>query len=130
MEPIVSPWFIYFLPVVQSIKGIVTCSSVVFFIASAWYLIGRLVTRHDNKDDEWKQAWGKAGPGAVILFITFSLLSITIPSKDTLIAIFVAKNLTYNRIEGAIEKSKLFKDEIKKDIIGLIEAVQKEQSEK
>ena len=126
MEPIVSPWFIYFLGMVDSIKecfaGIaITAVVVLVSVGFAW-----LISDGDFEDKTYvkMKKWAKR---LIACLCVFLLLGIITPSKNTVIAMYVADNITPNNVEKALEVGVDFKNEIKKDIIELIEGIQKEE---
>jgi len=57
------------------------------------------------------------------LFILFLTLAIFIPSRNTLIGMYVTKHITTNNIKKGLEIGKVAKEEIKKDVIDLINAI-------
>ena len=66
---------------------------------------------------------------AIKLFI-WGLLPLTLliftPNKTLIVQMFVLDNITFDRVEKAVELGKDIKDEIKNDIIDIIQAIDKE----
>ena len=131
MEPIVSPWFIYFLSLVDSIICLLVTTAILSAIALLIYYIGFGMTAgsySQNERERWVNGWKGKAKLLWILIVVCVPLSVFIPSKNTLIAMYVADNITPNNVEKALEVGKDFKEEIKKDIFELIEAIQKDEN--
>lgn len=130
MEPIVSPWFIYFLGIAETIRGFFIGFTAAAWIAFVICIIGWVVCKHDSGGyaDNFK-IWKKWLPKTIILTLFFSVITMCFPSKNTMITMYVADNITPNNVEKALEVGADFKNEIKKDIIELIEAIQKGEDE-
>ena len=58
------------------------------------------------------------------LFVVFLVLSIVTPSKNTLIGMIVVQNITENNIKKAVVTGRDLKDEIKKDIIDILQGLE------
>lgn len=94
MEPIISPWLIYALPLVDTLICIL---AVVAMLAITVLVIiytdyGFYDKRNSN---EVKAIW------AVLIIST--LLGIFIPSKNTLIAMYIANHITPDNLSNAQE---------------------------
>ena len=129
MEPIISPWFIYFLGVVSGIRELAIGVAIVGGMASLGFVgayIGNLVEK--GKDYKWTKWCARYAKRIIPIFAFFIAILIFMPSKNTLIAMYVADNITPNNVEKALEVGKDFKEEIKKDIFELIEAIQKDEN--
>ena len=130
MEPIVSPWFIYLLLLVNNVICLCVLATILAFVALLIYYIGwGMATDYGDDRESWVAGWGKKVKMSWIIMIVGFILATFIPTKDTIIAMYVADNITPNNVEKALEVGKDFKDEIKKDIFELIEAIQKGESE-
>lgn len=94
MEPIISPWLIYALPLVDTL--ICTLAVVAMLAITALVII---YTDYDFYDDRKsktvKAIW------AVLIIST--LLAIFIPSKNTLIAMYIANQVTPDNLSNAQE---------------------------
>ena len=105
MTPIVSPWFFYLMGVTE--KAIPTfgiIGAVIFicvmivgcFIADPW------LWSNDEQTGKIKKALKKL----LILSISFIIIALILPSKDTLISMAVAKNVTPNNITLAKDSAR------------------------
>lgn len=91
MEPIISPMFIYLLSIVGNLEMLFT----IMYWLSVVYFIILFMTKHDYDDHQWV----KHMRYNTICFILFVMLSIFIPTKETLIAMYVSKYITVNNIK-------------------------------
>ena len=133
-EPIISPWFFYFLGIIDGIKATAITVSLITGLFLLVSVIGVMVIKmaHEfDEDDEKKLVpiWKKVLRGSLIPFVIFTLLAMFVPTKNTLIWMVVAKNVTYQNVEKAIEAGADFKNELKKDMIEIIETIKGEQAE-
>ena len=128
MEPIVSPWFIYFLGIIDGIKEGFVGMAIIAGVALIMIGFAWLVFDNDFEDETYvkMKKWAKR---LIIYLCIFLLLGVVTPSKNTVIAMYVADNITPNNVEKALDVGKDFKEEIKKDIFELIEAIQKGDNE-
>lgn len=94
MEPIISPWLVYALSLVNPLILIL---SVVAILAVTVLVI--VYTDYDfcdeRRSNEVKVIWA--------VFIISTLLAIFIPSKNTLIAMYVANHVTPDNLSNAQE---------------------------
>lgn len=94
MEPIISPWLVYALSLVNPL---ITILAVVAILAVTGLVI--VYTDYDFYDErssnEVKVIW--------VVFIISTLLAIFIPSKNTLIAMYVANHVTPDNLSNAQE---------------------------
>lgn len=94
MEPIISPWVIYALPLVNALIAVL---SVVSMLAMTTLII--LYT-----DDDFREVMGTQVVKITwIVFIISGLLAIFIPNKETLIAMYVANQVTPDNLSHAQE---------------------------
>jgi len=134
MESIISPWFFYFLELAETIKNV----SFVFAVLSGMFLLVAVIAiivvnlaSEFDKDDEERliPMWKKMLRRSITPFIIFTFLAIFVPTKNTLIWMVVAKNVTYDNVETAIKAGKDVKNELKMDIIDIINELQGEEKE-
>jgi hypothetical protein len=133
MEHIINPWFLYLLYTVNKIVEVCIVFSVITGIVGVIYIIIHGIYVYDQDEDEladFKKGWGKKGKISILLFPIFIFISVFCPTKDELIAIYVADKVTYDIAEKALDNGKLIKDELKKDVIEIIESLTKEIKEK
>ena len=94
MEPIISPWIIYALPLVDTLIAVL---SVVSMLAVASLIILYI-------DDEFREVMGTKIVKVVwVVFIISTILAIFIPNKETLIAMYVANQVTPDNLNHAQE---------------------------
>jgi len=136
MTPIVSPWFIYFLGVIDSINAVLAFVAIISGLATLGFIIGTMVMKaeaegeYGDKDDKkWEEYWRKLRKICLPIFLITLMLGIAIPSKNTLIAMYVTGFVTTDNVTKAIEAGGNFKDGVKKDIIEIIEAMKGEQEQ-
>ena len=137
MEPIVSPWFIYFLGVISAIQGVVITGAIISALILVVAIIASIFMRVEvegeygsESDKRWLGLWRKTRKICIPVFVVFLLVAMFVPSRNTLIAMYVAKFITTDNITKAIETGGNFKDVVKKDIIEIIEAMKGEQEQK
>lgn len=94
MEPIISPWIIYALPLVNALIAVL---SVVSMLAMTTLII--LYT-----DGDFREVMGTQVVKITwIVFIISGLLAIFIPTKETLVAMYVANQVTPDNLNHAQE---------------------------
>ena len=106
MKPIINPWIMYVIGLVNNINYIFTAGIVFLFIAiiiAATFGFIRLVVDYDNFDEfleDYHTAvkWFKKG---CISLIIAGIVMIFIPSEKTLYSMVVLENVTPNNIEIA-----------------------------
>jgi len=126
MEPIVSPWLIYLLGIVNGVKSFFEFFAFLFGISWVITIAGLAVSRFCEDLKEYHPEWRRAFLVASIAFLLTATPAIFIPSRGTIIGMVVAKNVTHDNVEKIIDSGHSVKEEIKKDIIEIIEAIQKE----
>lgn len=104
-------WF-YWISVVNTIRGIVTTFSVLFGLASIVAIVATFVTFFETVGDddkeviETKKAVKKFLVVSLTIFICSLLLTVFVPSKDTMIEMQVAKYATYENAEWTVDTIK------------------------
>ena len=94
MEPIISPWIIYALPLVDTLIAVL---SVVSMTAMATLIILYI-------DGDFREVMGATViKGIWAVFIISTLLAIFIPNKETLIAMYIANQVTPDNLSHAQE---------------------------
>lgn len=94
MEPIISPWIIYALPLVDTLIAVL---SVVSMLALTSLIILYI-------DDEFREVMGTKTVKVVwLVFIISTLLAIFIPNKETLTAMYIANQVTPDNLSKAQE---------------------------
>lgn len=113
MEPIVNPWLIYFASIVEQL---ITFFNAVTYIVMATYIIivmGSFIESDDaiavfyNREEKKIKPFIKL---LIVLSIICSLLIVFIPSKETIIAMYIANMVTPDNLNIANE---VFKSNLK-----------------
>jgi len=123
MTPIISPWFIYLLSIVNLIKTFFILFAIIAGIGMAAGFFSWSLCATGNDEYEELESSKKLAKISTPLFILFLTLAIFIPSRNTLIGIYVTKHITTNNIKKGLEIGRVAKEEIKKDVIDLINAI-------
>ena len=112
MESIVSPWIIYLLGMLPE-QGDMPLAAVVFIIFIVIGFIRAMIFIDTPTPEElFKKIW--LTPMLVIFLISIPV-TILIPSKSTLIQMYVANEITYDRAEKAVEIGKDIIQEVTKE---------------
>ena len=131
MEPIISPWFVYFAGIVDPLKmalGLVSC---VGFIALILAIIFYFVTdpRQEVRSSEARQELESDHRVVVrclrivlVVTVTVFTLQTIIPSKQTMIAMAVANMVTVDNIKSAND---FVKSNVQDYVNMIVEAVNK-----
>ena len=122
MEPIISPWFIYALGVIDTVgaaAGIFT--GVLGIISLGWIGMTAGIRSDGNITREQAIRSYKYSSIAVIMFILTLAVSILTPTSKTLMAMYAASVATPDNFSAVVGAGKSFKDEVKQDIIDLME---------
>lgn len=112
MDPIVSPWLIYLISVINSIRIFAFILGLVFSIPLLIYFVSDFFN-YINEDilfpyqldeyEELKKRNSKQIKKYFILCLTFILVGLLIPSKETLITILIANVITPDNINMSNE---------------------------
>ena len=122
MEHIISPWFIYWLGIVDNL-GALLCIILVFsLIATIVATIACFVGTIEGEDTVAKVT-KKILKISIPILIVSSILSVITPSKTTLIQMVVADKLTYDVAEKAFKSGSGLKNELKQDVIDIINVI-------
>ena len=111
MQPIINPMWFYLVEILDGVKDIgIICSVLTIAIAVLTFII---IDESDNNTKKLKK---------LIMPIVISLLlAILVPSKSVMYQMLVAKNITKDNIDFILETSKQLKNELKQDIVDIIE---------
>lgn len=112
MDPIVSPWLIYLISVINSIRIFAFLLGLVFSIPLLIYFVSDFFN-YINEDilfpyqldeyEELKKRNSKQIKKYFILCLTFILVGLLIPSKETLITMLIANVITSDNINMSNE---------------------------
>lgn len=109
MEPIISPWFIYFAGIVNPLKCSMGILSFIGFIAIAIALGAYQwnAPYEGCSDDHYKQCTTRQKGilkglkiAGIVTLVSFSLNAF-VPNRDTMIAMAVANIVTVDNVKGA-----------------------------
>jgi hypothetical protein len=112
MEPIISPWLVYFISISTSIKAIFAIITIVS-LAIAFFIILYNFIEEDSMDRLYDSETKKLDSSfkKLIAFIIFSsILAAFIPTKETIIAMYIASVITPDNLNLANE---VFKSNLK-----------------
>lgn len=121
MEPIISPLLIYLLEIVNNINVSFCIFSIIFGIIFVFFVIFYIIFTIEKYEPNLKII--KKFTWIIYVFILSLILNIFIPSRNTVIGMIVAKQITPDNIKSAAKVGKDLKDEIKKDVLEIILAV-------
>ena len=110
MEPIISPWVVYLISLADSIAITVVVIGLAFWCYVLVYAIA------EEK---------LAKKPFIVGLILFSFAAF-IPSSKTVTAMIAAQYITRDNVTEAIKAGKALKDEVKSDVIDLINAIRGE----
>jgi hypothetical protein len=128
-DPIVSPWIIYLLGVIGNAVPIISAICIASAIGFALYLIFKIAGECCDYDSDKEEAKKIAKIIGFMrwVFLLSTLILLFFPSKNTIIGILIASKVTPTTISDAVRTGKDFKDEIKRDVIDLINAIEKKE---
>ena len=116
MEPIISPLFFYVLGVIEGVQSLFGVTGGVFLLISLVTMIPMAIEYDLRKTMKWHILGSVVG----ILFVTVAIL---IPTKETVIQMAVAKQVTPDNINTITNIGKAVKDEAKSDILDVIKTL-------
>ena len=110
MEPIVSPWLVYLIGVVDNIQALFILAGTIGFILSVLFAFPL----------ELIQKAPKTMISIICFFFFVLLASAIIPDSKTLAAMLIAKQATPNNIAKVVQSGKDIHETIKQDIIDIL----------
>ncbi len=112
MNPIINPMYFYWIDVLDTFKGVSIAMAVILGIFLIIYALHIFA-----EDIEINKIFlVSLISGFIIFLLTFTF----VPSKNTMILMFLSKEVTYNRLILLSEKIGELKDEAKADVIDII----------
>ena len=131
MEPIVSPWLVYVLGIIDDVKLVIVVAAIIvtgvmLSLGVVWFM--ELESYKSNKDELEQRK--KMCIKTLVIAICVWLLSIFIPTRNTLIGMLVAENITYSRVDRTIQTGKQLHQTIKRDILDLIDKLNHKEEDK
>jgi hypothetical protein len=118
MTPIINPWVFYFMDVANALKVIAVIMSVLAASTSIFFFIYAMtdfdICGEDDDDSQYNKKMAKK-----FAWLTTPLLvaAILLPGKDTIVKMFIAQNVTDDRMSAAVDVV----SEVYNDIIGILE---------
>lgn len=124
-EPIISPTIIYLISIANDVKALLIAIGI---LAGLGTIVGITVKIGEYSAEYCREEATKTyeiigrplRKLAIILFVIFLPLGILIPTQNTIIAMIVAKQITPNNIKTTLKAGKSLKDELKQDIVDLL----------
>ena len=119
MEPIVNPWLIYLASIVENLRTFFGTISFIVFVLDVIIIMGIFIEGDDAIDVFYNQEEKKIKSISKLLIalsIICPLLSVFIPTKETIIAMYIANIITPDNLNIANE---IFKNNLK-DYIDII----------
>lgn len=113
MEPIVNPWLIYFASIAEQLRTFFNAITYIVVILDIIIVMGTFVESDDaiavfyNREEKKIRPFIKL---LIVLSIIYPLLVIFIPSKETIIAMYIANMVTPDNLNIANE---VFKSNLK-----------------
>lgn len=113
MEPIVNPWLIYFASIVEQLRIFFNAITYIVVVLDIIIVMGTFIESDDaiavfyNREEKKIKPFIKL---LIILSIICPLLVIFIPSKETIIAMYIANMVTPDNLNFANE---VFKSNLK-----------------
>lgn len=126
MEPIINPMFFYWLPTINILGNVFEIFATLLTIVAIVMIVVKIFI--EALSEEKDKIEFRKFPFKLIIFmwVSFLILAIFIPSKQTLIEMEVARNITYDRLDKVVEVGKDLKNSLKSDIIDIIKTINKE----
>ena len=136
MEPIVSPWLIYALQVVDNLISVGVGSGVLMSVVVLvlWAIVavskadGHGCGEEDSDNIRARQLFPYAIKTTIAVML-FWLLVVFIPSSKTLLGMYAASQIPPDNVKAAVMAGKDFKEEIKGDVIDIIQSVQEDKED-
>ena len=113
-SPIINPFYIYLLSISDKFMTLFTVITAISLGLVLIYLMFKVLDE-DTTGIKWWIVKILSIIGGIALLFT-----LIIPPRDTMIQMYVASKVTPQLIKDAVITGKNFKDEIKKDIIDLL----------
>ena len=109
MEPIINPWFFYFIDIGDSLDTLALTIAVITGIIwvglwiAASIMIDKRCTLTENMQNKYIRFCWKKGKFFMIIMIITAIIEIAIPSKSAMVEMAVMQQVTPNNIEKGKE---------------------------
>jgi len=120
--PIISPFWIYLLGIVDKINSITKVGFLLTFIVFLTVVIISIIAKLDG-DDNSALTLSSYAKKLSILSVFFGLLLLVMPTQKTLVGMLIAKNITVERVEKITGTGESIKKELKQDVIDIINSI-------
>ena len=124
--PVINPMLFYLVGACGNVLTVSVIGLILFgtaaFLAGIW-----LIFMDKNCDNEYKE-YKRLFKISLIFTIIFVVLSSVVPSSKTVTKMIIAKNVTYERLEKIPEVTNDIRGAIKKDVIDIINAINKKET--
>lgn len=113
MEPIVNPWLIYCISIVEHLRTFFSAITFVLVVLDICIIVGAFIETDDAIAVFYNYEENKIKPPIKLLIVAsiiFPLLMVFIPTKETIIAMYVANVVTPDNLSIANE---IFKSNLK-----------------
>jgi hypothetical protein len=128
MDYIVNPWWIYLIGVSQSLLAFCTVTSILSGIGVIAAFILYILGNDKDAPDGLKAITGLALKIMFPIFILTILVTVFVPNKNTIIAMIVAQNVTYSRLDKITQNGKDIHMVLKQDVLDIIKEVKSEDT--
>lgn len=124
MNPVISPWFFYWVDVLGGLKSTAFLLSIIGPAVAGVISLFATVDSDDDTVDLVKTCWKRGWPliPLLVLIATFC------PCRKTMISMVVAREITYERLEKLPSLGGI-RETLKQDVIDIIEATVKEEDD-
>lgn len=103
MTPVISPWVFYFIAVADQLNTWTSLFGSLLFIAAVVALIGAASSKCFWKDDDEYKVRKTIGVKSLKIAALLLAISIITPSETTITKMIVAQNVTYERVDAAVD---------------------------
>ena len=124
MEPVISPWVVYLVGTIGSIRGCFIAAAAI--LCGAAFMTSVIAAIYSSERDADTRATAIALLRKFRIGIPIVLISILMPSQKTVIGMIVASEITEDRVVKAGELALDLREYIKADILDIITAVKEE----
>ena len=122
MEPIISPWLIYALAIVDGVN--ISCGILgVFSGVLLLFIVAFYIMVYVDDDTDMMAKMKPIVKYVVLFFIFTSGIALFCPNQKTVIAMLVADQITYDRAEAVVDGAKDFKNTLKQDVLDIVLAI-------
>jgi len=119
-NPIISPLFVYLLQIIPLVRYYILIPSAISGVIA---LISLLYNWFEDYYDGSSTFSIDKIVKAFIISMMLVLLSITIPTRDTMIQMYITKQITPNMLHKVRNTTVDVKDELKRDVLDIINAI-------